>query len=168
MTAYVIPIIFISVVCLSLIKRKNPYNMYVEGASSAIDLMLSVFPYLLAIMAVVELFRSSGLSQLLANVASPVMNAIGIPPELTELMIIRPVSGAGSLSIVGDVYAKYGTDSYIGRCASVIYGSSETIFYIAAIYFSKSKVKNLRYAIPVALIATITGCILGCYLLRFF
>lgn len=168
MSAYVIPAIFITVICLSLIKRKNPYNMYVEGAGGAIELMLSVFPYLLAIMAVVELFRASGLSSLLAEVAAPVMNAIGIPPELTELMIIRPVSGAGSLSIVSDVFSKYGTDSYIGRCASVIYGSSETVFYIAAIYFSKSKVKNLRYAIPVALIATITGCILGCFLLRFF
>ena len=83
-------------------------------------------------------------------------------------MLLRPVSGAGSLAILYGIYETYGPDSYVGRCASVVYGSSETVFYVATIYFSQSHIRRLRYAIPVALVATYTGCIVGCFLLRFF
>lgn len=166
MSAYVIPVIFLTVLALSLFKKQNPYSVFVEGSKSALELVASVFPYLITVMMAVELFRVSGLSAQVAHYAAPAMRFIGIPEELTELMILRPVSGAGSLAILDNVYATYGVDSFISRCASVIYGSSETIFYISAIYFSKSKVKNLRYAIPVALVATIIGCIVGVQVLR--
>ncbi len=119
-------------------------------------------------MVAVEAFRVSGASAYLADALAPALQSVGLPKELAELMFLRPVSGAGSLAVLDGIYSDYGADSYIGRCASVIYGSSETIFYISTIYFSQSHVRKLRYAIPVALIATLTGCITGCYLLRFF
>lgn len=160
--------LFICVVVMSFFRKKSAYSAFVEGAGSAVELVVGVFPYLIAIMAVVEIFRASGASSYLATWLAPVMRAMGIPVELTELMILRPVSGAGSLAILDSVFETYGADSYISRCAAVIYGSSETVFYISAIYFSQSKVRKLRYAIPVALIATVTGCILGCYMCRLF
>ena len=140
--------------------------MFVEGSRGAVDLMVSVFPYLLTVMVAVEVFKASGVSALVAGWLSPVMRAFGLPPELTELMILRPLSGAGSLAVLDNIYTVYGADTYIGRCASVIYGSSETIFYISAIYTSRIELKRLRYAIPVALVSTFVGCVVGCLILR--
>lgn len=168
MSAYIIPVLFLIVLAASFIRRREPYGGFIDGARQAVDLTINVFPYLLAIMVAVEAFRVSGASAYLANAAEPVLNSVGLPKELAELLFIRPVSGAGSLAILDGIYETYGADSYIGRCASVIYGSSETVFYISTIYFSQSNVRKLRYAIPVALVATYTGCIAGCWLLRFF
>ncbi len=168
MSAYIIPVLFLVVLAASFIKRREPYGGFIDGAKQAVDLTVNVFPYLLAIMVAVEAFRVSGASAMLANALEPVLKSVGLPKELAELMFLRPVSGAGSLAVLDGIYTNYGADSYVGRCASVIYGSSETIFYISTIYFSQSHVKRLRYAIPVALVATLTGCIVGCYLLRFF
>ncbi|MCH5158324.1 MAG: spore maturation protein [Clostridiales bacterium] len=168
MSAYIIPIIFLVVLLASFVRRKEPYGGFIDGAKQAVDLTINVFPYLLAIMVAVEAFRVSGASGYLANAVAPVLEKVGLPKELAELLFLRPVSGAGSLAILDGIYKTYGADSYIGRCASVIYGSSETVFYISTIYFSQSKVRNLRYAIPVALVATYSGCIIGCALLRFF
>lgn len=168
MSAYVIPVIFLLVLIASFIRRREPYGGFIDGARAAVDLTISVFPYLLAIMVAVEAFRVSGASAYLASAAEPILAKVGLPKEIAELLFLRPVSGAGSLAILDGLYKDYGADSYVGRCASVIYGSSETVFYISTIYFSQSRVKNLRYAIPVALVATYTGCIVGCWLLRFF
>ena len=167
MTAYVIPLIFITVLLLAAIRRKDSYSAFTEGSRSALGLMASVFPYLLAIMMAVEVFKQSGASYYLSKAVSPVMNLMRIPAELTELMLIRPLSGAGALGILENIFTTYGADSYIGKCASVIYGSSATVFYISTIYFSQSNVRKLGYAIPVALFATLIGCIVGCRIARF-
>lgn len=166
MTGYVIPVLFLTVLIASFFRKKDAYGMFVEGSRGAVDLMVSVFPYLLTVMVAVEVFKASGVSALVAGWLSPVMRAFGLPPELTELMILRPLSGAGSLAVLDNIYTVYGADTYIGRCASVIYGSSETIFYISAIYTSRIELKRLRYAIPVALVSTFVGCVVGCLILR--
>lgn len=166
MTGYVIPVLFLTVLVASFVRKKDAYGMFVEGSRGAVDLMVSVFPYLLTVMVAVEVFKASGVSALVAGWLSPVMRVFGLPPELTELMILRPLSGAGSLAVLDNIYTVYGADTYIGRCASVIYGSSETIFYISAIYTSRIELKRLRYAIPVALVSTFAGCVVGCLILR--
>ncbi|WP_251182774.1 nucleoside recognition domain-containing protein [Anaerocaecibacter muris] len=168
MSAYIIPILFLVVLLLSFVRRREPYGGFIDGARQAVDLTINVFPYLLAVMVAVEAFRVSGASAYLANAIEPALRSVGLPKELAELLFLRPVSGAGSLAVLDGIYTNYGADSYIGRCASVIYGSSETVFYISTIYFSQSRVRRLRYAIPVALVATYTGCIVGCFLLKFF
>ncbi len=167
MTEYIIPLIFLTVLLLAAIKKKDSYSAFTEGSRSALSLMANVFPYLLTIMMAVEVFKQSGVSYYLSKAASPVMNLIGIPHELTELMLIRPLSGAGAIGVLENIFTTYGADSYVGKCASVIYGSSETVFYISTIYFSQSSVKKLGYAIPVALFSTLVGCIVGCSVARF-
>lgn len=166
MTSYIIPLIFLTVLILSFFKKKDAYSMFIDGSSTAIDLMVSVFPYLLTIMMAVEVFRVSGVSAKFADLVSPALTFFGLPKELTELMLLRPLSGAGSLAVLDGLFATYGVDTFVGRCASLVYGSSETVFYITAIYFSQCNVKKLRYAIPVALVATFIGCVVGCLLLR--
>lgn len=166
MTSYVIPVIFLTVLVLSACRKKNAYSAFVEGSKSALLLMAEVFPYLLTVMAAVELMRASGVSAKISAFAAPVTEFFGIPKELTELMLVRPLSGAGAMAVLDGIYVNYGTDTYIGLCASIIYGSSETVFYLSSVYFSKSSVKNLRYAVPVALIATFLGCVIGCLVMK--
>lgn len=166
MTEYIIPVIFITVLIIAAVKRKNSYSAFVEGSKSALSLMADVFPYLLAVMMAVEVFKQSGVSYYLSKAAAPVMNFLGIPRELTELMLIRPLSGAGALGVLENIFTTYGADSYVGKCASVIYGSSETVFYISTIYFSQSSVRKLGYAIPLALFCTVVGCVVGCAIAR--
>lgn len=166
MTAYVVPVLFLIVLIVSLFKKKDAYSYFIDGSRSAIDLMLGVFPYLMTIMMCVEIFRQTGVSAALAKFVAPVFEIMGLPGQLTELLLLRPLSGAGSIAILDNIYATYGTDTFIGRCASVIYGSSETVFYVSAIYLSQSKTKKLRYALPVALISTLIGCIVGCAFLK--
>lgn len=166
MTAYVVPVLFVTVLVISLFKKKDAYSYFIDGSRSAVDLMVSVFPYLMTVMMCVEIFRQTGVSAAVANFVSPIFRLLGFPEQLTELILLRPLSGAGSLSILDNIYAKFGADTFVGRCASVIYGSSETVFYVSAIYLSKSKTKKLRYALPVALVSTLIGSIIGCALLR--
>lgn len=147
-------------------KNLNTYNIFVNGAKGAIDLVVSIFPYIVAIMASVALMRVSGLMDLLTSLISPVFNLLGIPPEVSELVLLRPFTGSGSFALLNDIYTTYGADSYIARCASVIAGSSETVFYVATVYFSGTKVKKLLYAIPCALVASFASAILSCLLCR--
>lgn len=167
MSKYVIPIIFLTVLVTAFFRKKDPYSYFVEGSRSALSLMLEVFPYLLTIMMAVEVFKVSGVSGFVANLTAPIFRLMGLPAELSELMLLRPLSGAGSLAVLDDIFATYGADTYIGNCASVIYGSSETIFYVSTIYLSKCKTKKLGYALPVAVFSTVIGCIIGCAVLRF-
>ena len=167
MTSFIIPIIFISVLVLGAIKRQSAYDSFVSGAGKALNLIKNVFPYLCAVMIAVEIFKTSGLSVKISQLIAPVMNAIGLPSELTELIIIRPLSGAGALAVVENIFSTYGVDSYVGNCASIVYGSSETVFYLASIYFSGCNVKRLGYAIPLALLCNFTGYVVGCAFMRF-
>ena len=157
MSAYIIPIIIVLLIIYAAFKKINVYQSFVSGAKEAIPLVINTFPYIAAVLIAVELFKISGLYEIVATVISPVLNFVGIPIELTELIILRPFTGSGSLAILNEIYIIYGVDSYISRVASVIMGSSETVFYVTAVYFSATNVKKTLYAIPVALF----GCFLG-------
>ncbi len=166
MSAYIIPVLILVLLVYGGVKRVGVYDCFTEGAKEAGKLIISIFPYIAAIYIGVQLFKASGAGAALADFLEPVMSLIGIPKELTELIIIRPLSGSGSLALLEEIFAEYGPDSYVARCASVIIGSSDTVFYIAAVYFSTTKVKHLRYAIPVALFATFIGAIFACLICR--
>ena len=109
-----------------------------------------------------ELFEQSGLSLALNKILSPVWQLLGIPVELGELILIKPFSGSGSLAVLSEVYATHGADSNIARCASVIFGSSETVFYVSAVYFAGCKNKNLLLPIIISLVASLLSAILAC------
>ncbi len=166
MSAYIIPIIFIAIFCFAKYKKVNTYDTFVKGAKKAIPLAFDIFPYIATIMVAVALLRESGLTIWLANAVSPAFNLLGIPTELVELVLLRPFTGSGSYALLNDVLLQYGADSYISRCACVILGCSETIFYVTAVYTSQTKVKKLLYAIPIALICAIVGSIIACLLCK--
>ena len=166
MTDYIIPAVFLVIFIFATFKNIPAYDYFVSGAKSAVNVGISVFPYLAATLIAIQLFRISGAAAGLAKLLSPGFRFLGIPTELAELILLRPFTGSGSIALVNDVYLKYGADSYIGRCASVVMASSETVFYTASVYFASSKVKRLRYGLPVALLVCIVSAILSCQLCR--
>lgn len=162
-----IPILIVFVLVYALIKGVDAYSGFVTGAKGSLPLMASLMPYIIAMFVAVELFRLSGLSEVLCNFLSPLYNLLGIPPEVCELTLIRPFSSNAGYVLLKDIFARYGVDSYIGKCASVIMGSSDTIFYVSSIYFASTKVKKTGLAIPIALLCNVVCAILSCFCCRF-
>lgn len=166
MSVYILPIIFILVFVYSIYKRINTYDCFVKGAKGAIKLVVDIFPFIASILIAVTLLRVSGITDFLAQLLSPIFNFLGIPTELCELVLLRPFTGSGSFGLLENIFTTYGADSYIARCACVIMGCSETIFYVATVYISQTKVKRLFYAIPVALVCSLVGTVLACLLCK--
>ena len=163
---YIVPVLLIVVLVYGLIKKVNVYDSFVLGAKQSFNLSLSIFPYLAATFIMVNALRASGLDKYVTSFLSPPFSLLGVPSEVVELMLLRPFSGSGRLAILTDVYKQYGVDSYISRCASCIYGSSETVFYVASVYFAGTKVKHTGAAIPIALFCNLLGSVAACLLCR--
>lgn len=166
MAAYIIPVFIIFVLIYSFFKKINAYDSFVSGGKQAIDLCINTFPYLVAIFAVVELLAISGLSSVLSSAAAPIFNLFGIPSELTEFLVLRPFTGSGSMGMLSRLFETYGPDSYISKCACVIMSTSETTFYVVAVYLSTTKIKKLKYVIPVCLLSAFIGASLSCLFCR--
>ncbi len=162
MANYIIPIFIILVLIYSLIKKINAYDCFVTGAREAVDLCINTFAYLVAIFAVVELLSISGISSFLTSLAAPVFKFLGIPAELTEFLVLRPFTGSGSIAMLSNLISLYGADSYIVKCACTIMSCTETTFYVVAVYFSTTKIKKLRYTIPVCLLSAFIGAVIAC------
>lgn len=167
MANYIIPIFLVVLCAYCIIKKVNAYDQFVVGAKESINLCVNTFPYLVAIFMAVELFKLSGLSEVVGNFLSPFFEFLGMPKELTEFLVLRPFTGSGSIAMLSEIFTLYGADSYVAKCACVIMSCSETTFYVVALYFSTTKIKKLKYTIPVALISTFLGSIFACFLCRF-
>ncbi len=148
------------------IKGINPYEAFAEGAAEALPTIIKVLPYLAAMLIAINLFRRSGAMDLLSTFLAPMLNKLGIPTELVTLMVLRPFSGSASLALLQDTLMIHGSDSFIGRAASTIVGSTETIFYTLALYCGSVDIKKSRYALPVALLSGIVGTIASIFLIK--
>ena len=166
-SVFIIPILIIGLLIYGLIKKIKCYGCFVNGAKNAVELVVGIFPYIVAIFLAIELMRVSGLTTIFSIILSPILYVLGIPTELCELIVIRPFSGSGSLAILENIYTTYGVDSYIANCADIIIGSTDSIFYISTIYFSGTNVKKLLYAIPIALFCTFFAIIISCFFAKF-
>ncbi len=166
MSVYILPVIFLLLFVYCIFKRINTYDHFVKGAKGAIQLVVDIFPFIASILIAVALLRVSGITTFLGKLLSPFFNLLGIPTELCELVLLRPFTGSGSYGILENIFTTYGADSYISRCACVIMGCSETIFYVATVYISQTKVKKLLYAIPVALFCSLVGTVLACLICK--
>ena len=163
---YFIPILFLIIFVVALIKKVKPYDAFTLGAKSAVPFAVNIFPYLVSIFVLTELFEISGISNAVTTILAPVFKVFGIPKELTKLVLIKPFSGNGSLAVLTEIFNTYGVDSYLSRTACVIYGSSETVFYIAAVYFAGAKTKNLTTPIIISLIASFFSCVFACFICK--
>ncbi len=163
---YFIPLLFLTVFIIAFIKKIKPYDSFVEGAKSAVPFAVNLFPYLVCIFILTELFEVSGLTDLMCRLLSPLFSFLGIPKELTSLVLIKPFSGSGALATLSEIFNTYGVDSYLARCACVIYGSSETVFYIASVYFAGAKKRNLTLPIIISLFAGIVSNVFACFICK--
>ena len=164
--ALIVPFIFIFVFVFALIKKVNVYDCFTQGITEAVKFTISLLPCLAAIFMMCAIFEASGLSDLLTNALAPAFGFLGIPPELTKLVLIKLFSGSGSLAYLNEIINSYGADSYISRCACVCFGSSETVFYISAVYFAGLKVKKLAAPIFCVLAATFISTVIACLICR--
>lgn len=164
--SYIIPSIIIITLLIGAIKKISVYDSFVVGIKEALALTISLLPYLASIFMLIEIFKISGLSQKISDVLAIPLGFFGIPKELCELLILRPLSGTGSLAVVENIFATYGVDSYVARCASVIMASNDTIFYIVAVYMSSCKDKSTAIAIPISIFSSFLGAILSCLLCK--
>lgn len=164
--ALIVPALFLALFCYALFKRVKLYDCFTDGIKEALPLILSIFPYLAAMLILSSLFEESGLSKIVTDFLSPAFRILGIPPEISPLVLIKPFSGSGSTAILSELLSTYGPDSYIGRCACVAYGSSETVFYISAVYFAGLKTKKLLMPTVIALFANFLGVVVGCLFCR--
>nr|WP_312577044.1 nucleoside recognition domain-containing protein [Sedimentibacter sp.] len=149
---FILPILIGGILFYGLIKGVDIYSEFIEGAFEGAKSAVKILPYIVAIIFAINLFVQSGAEGFIVSNLSPVTSLIGLPPELLSLIIVKPLSGGGSYGVIKTLLDSYGADSYIGRCASVIMGSAETVFYTAAVYFGAVGIKNIRYTIKVGLI----------------
>lgn len=133
------------------------FEAMVDGIKDGLGVLLRIFPSLVALLTAVYMLRASGALEALTALLSPLLTLLGIPPETAPLMLLRPVSGSGALAAATELIGQYGPDSYIGRTAAVMLGSTETTFYVIAVYFGAAGIKRTRWAVPAALCADITG-----------
>ena len=163
---YVIPALIILMIVLGIIKKVPIYDAFVAGAKKAIPLCIKIFPYIAAVMIMCEVFEASGLDNALIGALSPIFSVVGIPAELIKLVLVKPFSGSGSLAVLSDIISTYGADSYLARTAAVIFGSSETTFYVGAVYFAGVKNKKLTAAIVISLVSTFASTIVAAFVCR--
>ena len=153
----VIPVLLSFVAVCGVGKRVDVYNVLTRGAEEGLTVLLRIVPALVGLLTAVSMFRASGAMEWISELFAPILEKVGIPTELTALMLIRPISGSGALAVASDVIDVYGADSYIGRVASVMLGSTETTFYTIAVYFGSVGIHRTRHAVPAALAADLMG-----------
>lgn len=164
--ALIIPLLFLATFLFAAARKVRVYDSFTEGVKEAFPLVLSVFPYLAAVLMLTSLFTASGLDEKLLRLLSPLFRALGIPAEIGPLVLVKPLSGSGSTALLSDILSRYGADSYIARCACAAYGSSETIFYIGAVYFSRTKRKKFTAALLISLFSYFASVVLCCALCK--
>jgi spore maturation protein B len=152
-----IPLLFIVFLGWGFVRKVKVYEVFVEGAKEGFTTAVRIIPYLVAMLAAIGIFRASGALELLTAALAPVTALVGMPPETLPMAFMRPLSGSGSLGVMTELMKVHGPDSLIGVMASTMYGSSETTFYVLAVYFGAVGIKNTRHAVPVGLIADAAG-----------
>ena len=167
-SAWLAPLLLAFTAVYGMTRRVNVYDQLSRGAREGLEVLLGILPNLIGLMTAVYMLRASGLMELLGGWLAPALEKLGIPPETAALLFIRPVSGSGALAIGSELMAAHGVDSYVGRVAAVMLGSTETTFYTVAVYFGAAGVKRTRYAIPAALIADLTGFMAAALAVRVF
>jgi len=156
---YAIPVILLAIPLYGFIKKVKVYEAFTEGAKEGFTTAVTIIPYLTAILVAIGIFRASGAMDMLTSAMAPITNLIGMPSEVLPMALMRPLSGGGASGIMNDLFTTYGADSIIGRMASVMNGSTETTFYVLAVYFGAVGIKKTRHALPAGLIADAVGLI---------
>jgi len=162
-----IPLMFVTFLGWGILKRVKVYEVFVDGAKEGFTTAVRIIPYLVAMLVAIGIFRASGALELLTRVLSPVTALIGMPSETLAMALMRPLSGSGSLGVMTELMKVHGPDSLIGIMVSTMYGSSETTFYVLAVYFGSVGIRDTRHAVPVGIIADVAGMLAAVWVVNF-
>jgi spore maturation protein B len=163
---FIIPLMLVGFPLYGLYKRVPVYESFVGGAKEGFQVAVRIIPYLVAILFAVAMFRASGAMDALTRLLSPILAPIGFPAEVLPMALIRPLTGSGSAALVVDMINRYGEDSIYVKMASVMFGSTETTFYVIAVYFGAINVRKTRHAVPVGLTADISAMLFAVWSVR--
>jgi len=163
---FVIPVTVAGILGFGLYKKVDVFGVFLEGAKEGLKTAANIAPALIALMTCIGMLKVSGTLDILVWVFSPLARLLVLPQEVLPLAILRPISGSGALVIFNDILDTYGPDSFVGRVASVIEGSSETTFYTIAVYFGAVKVSKTKYTLSASLAADLVGFVMSAHMVR--
>lgn len=158
---YLIPIIVIIILIYGLYKKVDIFDTFLLGVKEGLNSSINLFPTIFAMIIAINLLTKSGFILDLSNILKPLFNKISFPVEVLSLAILRPISGSASLSMLSEILSNYGPDSFIGRVASVMQGSTDTTIYIISLYFASIGVKKIKYSLIVGLLSDLISIILS-------
>ena len=156
---WALPVILITILTCGIIKKVPIYEEFTIGAKDGFKVAVKIIPYLVAIIVGISMFRASGAIDLLANILSPILLKFNIPSDTLPLMIVRSLSGSGALGIFSDIANTAGPEAYSTKLAAIMLGSSETTFYVLAVYFGAIGITKIRYALIIGLLADLIGIV---------
>ena len=162
----VVPLTISGVALYGVGRRVDVYSALIHEAEEGLETLLRIVPALVGLLTAVSMLRASGALDLAARLLAPLLDRVGVPSELLPLMLVRPISGSAALGVGAELIGTYGPDSYLGRVAAVMLGSTETTFYTIAVYFGAVGVTRTRYALPAALCADLTGFLAAAWAVR--
>ncbi len=154
---WAVPVLLLLIPFIGWIRGVKVYEAFVEGAKEGFDVAVRIMPYLVAILIALGMLRDVGAILDFGDLVGPISNAFLVPPEIIPMALIRPLSGGGATGVMNSLFIEYGPDSYIGILASVMMGSTETTFYVLAVYFGSVGIAKTRHALPAGLIADVVG-----------
>ncbi|WP_026689431.1 spore maturation protein [Alteribacter aurantiacus] len=157
LSLWIIPLLIAFILVVATIKKVPTYETFVEGAKEGVSMAFSVIPYLVGMLVAISVFRESGAMDFFIDLLRPALAAVGIPADIVPLAMIRPLSGTGALGMTSDLIATHGPDSFIGRLASTMQGSTDTTFYVLTVYFGAVGIKKMGDALKVGLLADVIG-----------
>ncbi len=156
---WALPVILVTVLTCGIIKKVPVYETFVKGAKDGFKISIKIIPYLIAIIVSISMFRASGAIEMLANLFAPILTKFNVPSDTLPLMIVRSLSGSGALGIFSDIANSAGPDAYSTKLAAIMLGSSETTFYVLAVYFGAVGITKIRYALIIGLLADFIGIV---------
>lgn len=163
---YIMPCTIGFIIIFGLFKRVSLFDTFISGAKEGLASTFSIAPSLIGLIVAISMLKASGALDIVTSLLAPVGNLIAIPKETIPLMLLRPISGSGTLALIDSIFKSCGPDSFPGRVASVMMGSTETTFYAIAVYYGAVGIKNSRHTVPVALTADFTSFIMSVLAVR--
>lgn len=154
-----IPLLIFCIVGYGILNRQNIYEEFIDGAKDGFSTVIGIMPTLIGLMVAVGILRASGFLDFFAGVCEPLTTKLGFPSELLSITVIKMFSSSAATGLLLDIYKAYGADSMLGKMASIMMSSTETIFYTMSVYFMSAKIKKSRYTLAGALIATLAGTV---------
>ena len=156
-SSLILPAIFMLILGYASLRRVSVFDTFLTGAAKGLSSAISILPALVGLLCAISMFRASGLLDFLGDLLSPILSKIGMPQEVLPLALLKPVSGSGALAMIKDVFDTNGVDSFAGKVASVMLGSSETTFYTLAVYYGAVGIRDSRYTVSAAVLADLVG-----------